>query len=355
MLEKKKLGKSLALLLGLSLAIGPVVSAASKIYTEKIEAIYGGIKFNYEGQDVTQKVEEKYGTPGFVVKSQDRSYIPVRAAAEVFGLDVDYDKETMTALIKDPKVQDLAAKDQEIKKLTGKVDQLEKELAKLKEGTVTEETLTALEKRLNKDYSSFHGVDFSFKLKEKSNYIDINIQTDFANTGERMKWVNMNYSRKKEFIDGVSDLVAIQYPKVNLEGVVFDKKANKNLLDFSRAAGKNTTTIRYNDVGYGRDIEKFVEDEFYYNHIGDARVDMYREDTRKVYLEVSFTDDYKREWDKLSRVDIERMLDKVANELDYDTVSKNLDKEIGVYMGSKHLGSYVRYYDEQRGIYDYSR
>lgn len=80
--------KVLATTIMLVLALSTVAIAANNVYDKKLTATHGRIKFKVDGKDVTSQIESKYGSPAFVVKEYgSRSYVPVRAIAELMGLE----------------------------------------------------------------------------------------------------------------------------------------------------------------------------------------------------------------------------------------------------------------------------
>ena len=125
MFKKSKLQRVFLLTLVLVMALTTVAAAANSIYTKELTATYGRIKFKVDGKDVTNAIESKYGTPAFVV--DDRSYVPVRAIAELMGLEVKYDNATHTAELIDTKSKEYEA---EIKKLNDEIKKLKDEAKK---------------------------------------------------------------------------------------------------------------------------------------------------------------------------------------------------------------------------------
>lgn len=96
MLKNRKSKIIISSILLSALLFTTVAFSASEIFNKNLNATFGRIKLNYKNKDVTQEVEDKYNTPVFTV--DNRAYVPVRAIADIMGVDVKYDDKTHTAV-----------------------------------------------------------------------------------------------------------------------------------------------------------------------------------------------------------------------------------------------------------------
>ena len=353
MLNKKSLKKVIISVLALTMVLGTVVFAAEGIYTKKLTATYGRIRFNYEGSDVTSQIESAYGTPAFV--TEGRSYVPVRAIADLVGVDIDYDNTNHIVKITDPKIaahkSQLDDKDAEIAKLKAEVEKLKKEEKKAEEA---KKDLKSLESSLNKKYSEYEKVEFDIVLKESGNKITIDVTTNLGNTRDEQNWLRMKYSDKKYFMEDLVDQVKKDFKDADISGTIYDSFSRRNLHTF-KLNNNGTVSITdgyyggYNDY-YGCNdgyVDSRVRSEFDSKYIYDARLTKLDYRGRNIDFEIDFPTKYKKEWDDLLVSQIESMLDYIS-----DGIDSNYDYDYGygysddiygrIYSGSELLGTYTR-------------
>lgn len=334
-----KFKKALVIMLVLVMSITTVVVAANNIYTKQLTATYGRIKFEVDGKDVTQEIENKYDTPAFVVG--ERSYVPVRAIADLMGLEIEYDNSTHTAKIIDTKSDAYEAK----------ITKLEKELEDLKKDVVEETDIEALEKKLNKEFGIYEDVYFDIVLKETRNNISVTVEIDFSNSTDRNNWNRMTTSIKRGLVEDITDMIAKEFPNLDITGSVYDTYYENDLMTFSqRKNGRISVSFRRSSSGTGIDyLDELVADVFYDEYIDDAEVDDFNVSSSTVSMVISFSNYYRDEWEDLRTNDIEDMLDIIADEINYDYPDKYVDIEI--YRGNKSQGRYTRSYNSNYGTF----
>lgn len=370
MFKNGKYKKTLAITMLLVLALSTVAIAANNIYDKKLTATHGRIKFKVDGKDVTKEIESKYNSPAFTVREYNsRSYVPVRAIAELMGMKVEYDDSTHTAEIIDVKSEKY---EKELEKKDEEIAELKKEIEKLKKNVVDETDLKALEKKLNKEYSTYKNVDFDIKLKESKNRIDVDIVMDLRDGRQENAWSVMGHNNKKAMIEDIADIISREFSNVDIYGSIYDEFYRRNMLTFNMRKN-GSVNISYDDRirdSYDRYdryyIDKLVEDEFYKKGINDATISKVSTGSREIYFEIDFSSKYEAEWKKLDKDDVARILDRIADEIiyDYDYYDDYYydrdryyddyyyrDVEAYVYMGGKEQGKYYRDYRDYRGTF----
>lgn len=350
MLRNSRFKKILITTLVLILVLGTAAVAAESIYNRQITATYGRIKFKVDGKDVTNQIESKYGTPAFVV--EDRSYVPVRAIAELMGLEIKYDNNTHTAEIIDLKANEY---EKELKSKDAEISKLKKEIETLKKNVVEETSLKKIEDKLNKDFGTHKNVDFDISLKENKNDISVSITVDLRTSAQKNDWNRMNNNDKKYMIEDIVSDITKEFSNIKIAGSIYDNNSKRDLLTFTKNKNSSNISISHKSStggsGYYSDdyIDRAVEDEFYKNNIDDAYVTYISESGTTVQVDINFSSYYSREWDRLSITQIETMLDNIADEINYDYRDKDVDIEI--YMDRSYEGRYTRDYNKSRGTF----
>lgn len=349
MFKKFKFKKVLMITLVLVLVLSTVVVAANNVYKKEITATLGIMKFEVDGKDVTKEIEKKYDSPAFVV--EERSYVPVRAIADLMGLEIVYDNSTHTAKIID--LKDAKHKKEIIEKDT-EIAKLEKQIKELKKDVVVESDLKTLETKINKDYGSYKNVSFDIYLKETSNKnVSVDIEVDFRYSTDQNYWNRMNSNDKKSMIEGITDMISKEFPNADITGRIYDHYDNKDLLTFSKARNRNVS-ITYGGRGTSsgsatRYIEDRVKREFNSKFIFDAEVAYFNLGSSNIDMEIKFTDKYKYAWNKIKdEKDARDMLDKISDEIMDEYYYDYYDGDrisIDVYMDRDIVG----YYDIEFG------
>lgn len=361
MLKSGRFKKVLIITMIVILVLSTVALAAENIYVKKLTATHGRIKFKVDGKDVTKEIESKYGSPAFVVHEYgDRSYVPIRAIAELMGLEIEYDNATHTAEIIDVKSEkyeaEIEKKDKKIAELSKEAEELKKEIEKLKKNVVEKTDLEVIEKKINDSYGTYEDVYFDITLKESNNKIDVQITMDLRDARQESAWNRMSFNNRKILIEDITNIIATEFTNVDIYGSIYDDFYRRNVLTFNKRSNSNVS-ISYSDRATGtssRYIDDLVYDEFYEEGIKDAYITKIDTDSRTIYFDIVFSDKYATEWSKVSNRDIEDILDKIADEVIYDyyyDYNDNYDKDISVYvyMSNTKQGVYSRYYNERYG------
>lgn len=357
MFKNGRFKKVLVISIILVLALSTITVAANEVYQKKLTATFGRIKFKVDGKDVTKEVESKYDTPAFIVNS--RSYVPVRAIAELMGMDVKWDGETHTAEIIDVKSK---AYEDELDKKDKEIAELKKEIEKLKKNVVDETDLKAIQKRLNSDFGTYKDVDFDITLKESNNRIDVTITMDLTSSRQESSWNRINYNDRKAMVEDITGIISSEFTNADIYGSIYDKYYRKDVITFNKKKG-SSLSISYSSRGsgsYDNYIDDIVYDEFYSNGIEDAYLSKFNADKRTIYFDIEFSDYYKSEWRKLKKRDIENMMDRISDEIIreydyyYDDYYYYEDRDIDarIYMDGKFQGEYYRDYDEKYGTFE---
>ena len=347
MFKNDRLKKVLVISIILVLALSTIAVAANEVYQKKLTATFGRIRFKVDGKDVTKEIESKYDTPAFTVNS--RSYVPVRAIAELMGMEVKWDGETHTAEIIDVKSK---AYEEEIKKKDKEIAELKKEIEKFKKNVVEETDLKAVEKKLNNNYGTYEDVYFDITLKENKNKIDVEIVMDLRDKRQEDYWNRISYSNRKAMIEDITDIISSEFTNADIYGSVYDEYYRRNVLTFSKK--KNSSlSISYDDrrlSTYDEEIDDIVYYEFYDEGIRGAYLSSLDVSGRTIYFEIDIPSSYESEWNDLKPEIIKRVLDKISDEIayyyDYYYYDRYYDDyyysyiEGDIYMKSDRIGEY---------------
>jgi len=364
MFNKTRFKRVLLVSILLILVFSTFAKAIEVIYEKKFTAVIGRFKIKVDGEDVTKKIEEKYGTPPFVVKENSRSYIPLRSIAELMGFEVEWDPETHTAELIDLRAIEHEMEIEKYEKLLKEKDEeiarLKEEIEKLKEDEKkTKDTdLEALEKALNKKYGTYKNVYFDIVLEEDKNKIDVEITMDLKDRSQERHWKNMGKDNKEAMIEDIVDIILDEYENKAVYGSIYDVFYKKDFLTFSKPrAGKLSIshTERYLNIDEDY-IDDVVYDEFSYYNVLGAYISNFNVTDYVIYFDVNIPSGEKTYWQDLRTSEIEHILDRVSDEV-YDYVDYYYDYEdrnvrIRVYLGDSLQGQYIRYYDDDNGRFN---
>lgn len=352
MFNKTRFKRVLLVSILLILVFSTFAKAIEVIYEKKFTAVIGRIKFKVDGKDVTKEIEEKYGTPAFVVKENNRSYVPLRSIAELMGLKVEWDGETHTAEIIDVKSMKY---EEELEKYEKLLKQKDEEIAKLKEEIEKlkekETDLEALEKKINNKYGTYRKVNFDITLKEDKNAINVEIEMDLKDSSQRSYWGSMTYSDRKSMIEDIVDIISKEYTNTTIQGSVYDLYYKKDFLTFKKPkSGK--LTISHDDRywgSYDEYVDDVVYEEFYKYDIIGAYMSNLDITSNTIYFDINIPYSERSYWWDLTYNDIEYILDRISNKVSdyYDDEYRNVIIE--VYLDDIYQGEYIRYYDEYNG------
>lgn len=346
--------KALVVSMVLVLALGTIAVAANEVYQKQLTATFGRIKFKVDGKDVTKEIEDMYNTPAFVVDG--RSYVPVRAIAELMGLEVKWDGETHTAEIIDVKSK---AYEEAIKKKDQEIAELKKEIEKLKEKEKKEEVketdIKALQKKLNDKFGTYEGVEFDIALKESKNRIDVDITIDLRQGRQENNWNRMKHSDRKAMIEDIVDIILKEFSNIDIYGSIYDKYYRRDVLMFNQRKNSSLNISYGSSPGYyyRDDIEDIVYYEF-----DRANIDVYIYDvdvgSYDIYIDIDLDISYK-DWSEIRNNKLLNILDRISDRIlyDYSYDYGNYDDRvtIDISVDGKYEDRYIRRSNEDYGDY----
>lgn len=342
MFNKKNVKRVLVTALTLVMVVGTVAFAAETA-RKKITASYGRVKIQHNGQDVTNQVNTKYGSPAFIQAENQRTYVPVRAIADVLGVDVEWDPTTFTANFVDTKSfimqEQLNKKNAEIAKLEKRIKELE---AGIKEEEEKEMDLADLEKQLQKDYGRYKNLDFDIRLDDKGkDKIEVTIEVNLRGNNERI-WERLRDDDKEDYIKDIVKDIQKEFKDVEVVGTIYDSYGREDLYTFSKTA-KGSIKITSKDFDI-TDIEEYAEyalkEDFKLDLKLDAKASAKYYDRRDELI-ATVTLDEKVDEDDLPR---ERDFDDILNDIEDELKEKygvktfelvlkdHKDKKIGDYL-----------------------
>ena len=325
MFNKSKTKKAIISTLVVLMLVSTVAFAAD-VFEKKVTTTQGRIKLSYEGKDVTKEVEKKYGTPSFTVKDYDsRAYVPVRALAEVMGIEVEYDHKTDVANFKDTEKkllkEQLASKESETAKLKAELAVMElenKDLKKKLDEKKEEQAKTSiseLEKRLNKSYGVVDNVGFNIVLKESKDTITANIYIDTRDSYERNAWNRMDRRKKESMIQDIVKEIEKDFKNYKIDGSIYDNYEKYNVYTFNMTSnGRLSITDR-----------DYTRDDFRYNLDSQIRSALYNLDIKKVDIDDRYANDILVEV-ILNKRPASSVIDRIEGELIY--AIRNYDSNI---------------------------
>ena len=329
-------------------AIGILTSGAyagGRVYRKKLNATFGTINFNYEGQDVTANVENKYKTPGFIVEG--RSYVPVKALGEVLGLDVSFDNKSHTVFIKDPKNNDL---DIEIRKRDREIADLKREISSLKGNMLDDSSLEYLEDRLAKTYKTYKNIDFDLKLFTRTGEIEVNMYVDFKDSDSEISWNKMGESSKRYMVEDIVRTVSDEFPDKLVRGKVYDRYNYSDLLAFEKIPNRDLK-ITYYDITDSSSLERFVKAEFRARAVNNVKLKNIYEKDGRVYFRIDVSDKDRSMFKSLRNLDVEEILDSFSVQIAKEYPLSKLEVEGEIYLGSSRMGRYFKNKSSDLGIY----
>ncbi len=312
--------------------------AASKVYTKQIPATYGRIKFNYNGVDVTQDIESKYGTPAFI--SGDRSYAPVRAIADLVGVNVRWDAATYTAYLTS-NTTNTTLLEQQVTMLKAENETLKQ---KLKDGgsSDSDKSISDLEKQLRKDYGTYERIEFDISLSGNSKRADLKITTNLGSSRNRENWNDLSERDRERFIERIVSDIQREYKDCDVDGYLRDSDSRDDLYTF-RKDGNRSIDFKTKSGSSMKNVEKKLNKD--HDRIGDVRYIEYtvKDDGKDRYTitgEVDYSK-YEKEWNSLKDDKLETFMEDIKY-----TASKEIGgrPEIDVELkdGRKTLATYSR-------------
>lgn len=342
--NRKKIFISTLLVLLLLTTVG---FAANNVYQKKLTGTLGRITFIYEGRDVTRDIESKYGSPAVVIHEfGERSYLPLRAMADLLDIEITYDDKNHIALINNKNVVKL---EKDLKEKEERIRDLERDLEDIKENVITRDDVRSLEDELNNKYKKHEGVEFDIQLSKNRNTINVDIDIDTGSTEQQIRWDDLGRTGKDDFIRDIIDIILDEFRGVEIDGSIYDKETRKYYYTFTKKENENVYVsnkdFSNDDVlkdKYFDDLDDYIYDEFKYYDIKNAHLYDLSKKGKTIKLEIKFTSKYDYEWEDISSRKRKKLLENIADEAMYLYGDNDID--IRVFMGNEEVDDYFKRY-----------
>lgn len=352
-MKKRKIALVLAALITLS---APLSFGAS--IKRNLEAYFSGIKIFVDGKQlmIPQRDEP------FIYNNT--TFVPLRIVTENFGYKVNWNGTTQTISLtpntdpSSPNVSSLryqlSTKDAEINTLKFKVQELENQIAMLKNGNYSTSTTTpgyigsngkylitdnlstedGMKKYLEKEYEEYDEGDedfkFDFDVDEKSSYVKITMQSDDFKKGSS-DWRDRGNRDFEKYIEDIAEKVADEFDKD--VKIYVEDKYDDQVAEFEYDESKDDLESKYED-----EIESKLEDDYReYKETGDhsrLRFTFETED-KDNYLKITMKGDFDKtnsNWEYVKehkQSDFESFILKMCKDV-YDDMDDRKDIEVYV-------------------------
>ncbi len=177
--------RRIALILGLALAVCLLATPALATTVRTVTATlnYNDIKILIDGEEIIPTDVNGDSTEPFIINGS--TYVPIRAIAEAFGYDVDWDEQTCTVIIntpEDPPIDDYFRESEASGVTSSWADYVTKALleAEIDESVISPEELPDLKKDM---WDAFFGMDVYGMNPVDSEYMDILEKIDALSIG----------------------------------------------------------------------------------------------------------------------------------------------------------------------------
>lgn len=341
---KGKMKRKLMLLIVAILVVGSsTVFAADSV--QNIKGFFSStIKIFRNGQEVDLGIDEVTKQPYKPFVTNGRTYIPVRAIADVLGKDVNWDGPNSTVYISDKPDENynyvlvqLLQEQEKSSKLEAKVKELEAELAKVKEEAKVS-NLSDMEKYLNKEYDKYKDIRFEIKLSGDSKDIKAKI---YINKNDNSYWNSLTTSQIEKFVEDIVYDIERDFKNANISGYIENDYTGKEVVDF-KINSKGKLDI-YIDSYYGssNSSDDLYKTEDYLNKNFDYKNQTYlkyRLSGDKYDVKVIVKVD-ERDWEDWTSTEVRDFFYDVEKEVNYDFPSAKVKIEVEDSYSGRYLKS----------------
>ncbi len=342
--NKGRLKKIVVTSLASIMVLGSVSFAAAKIYTEKIDVTYGRVKVNYNGKDVTTQVETKYGTKPFVANKTGRTYVPVRALADIMGVNVRWDQASNTAYLTS-NAGNLEYLQQQLSNLQAENEILKAKLKDSDYNSNSKRSMRDIERDLKKDYGTYEKIDFDISLRGDSRRADLEINVDLGSRRDKDAWDDLRDRDVERFIEKMIDDIQREYRDCDVKGYIRDSDAREKLYTFRKDGTRRIEIDEESSSSSDKDLEKDLEKR--YDSLKSVKkikfdVKENRKDDYTITVKVDY-DRYEDEWDRVKDSDLETYLDDIqsyASKYSSDYKKADIEIEVESDNGRIDLASY---------------
>lgn len=336
MLKSRKRTIALAIILCMILLSFNTTGYAADM-KKAVTAVYKNIKVVANGSEVAMDLEP------FIVDG--RTYVPVRAIANIFDKNVEWDAVNSKVIITNKPdtvltylYSRIAEKDTAITALQNQVKSLEAQLDKALKNKGT--SLSDLEDDLNDDYSEYKNIEFDIQLNGDEDDIEVQIHVDLDDFED--EWDDLTTSNLKSYLQNIIDDILDAFEDADIEGYIKDDYSRKILMEFyADTRGYVVLDSSSSDVDID-DLEDALHDD-YYNYFSGIRVSIELsgdEDDITFTVNVRY-DTYEDEWDDLTRSQIQTFMDNIYDDIESEFEDADIEGIVYDEDNDETLGTYT--------------
>lgn len=308
----KKAAAFIVTVLIICLSMGAVVFAGDNYKT--LKAWFGEISIYRNDNQVYLVGEDK----PFIIDG--RTYVPLRAMAELFNKEVDWDGEKYRIDLDDKQEDSFAYILQQLVDEQAKVRELEAKVEELEAGR--KDDIRDMESYLNRQHDTYKKVRFDIDLYKNKDNIDVDIYVDLDY--DYREWDDLTTSNIKSYLQDIADDILYDYKKADIKGSIMDSSTSRKSTLISFYTKSNGTVVidkdyrdnsRYDDLD---DLEYYLNknyDEYYGKHEREYAyfdIELYGdEDDIEVYVTGYYGDDL----DHLREYEIKDYLEEIYGEI----------------------------------------
>lgn len=278
-------------------------------YADEIgEAVISNAKIIYNGNEVNLGIKP--------VAIDGHHYLPVRASADLFSKDIEWNQKEYKVIIRDrldPAVEglktELANKKKEVTELQEKLRALENDIEKGKKPSLEE-----LQDRLNDEYGEFEGVVYRVILSGNEAEARVKVEVDLEE--DRSAWNRLTTKKKKEMLEEFCPVISGEYPDIRIKGYVKDISNSNRLFTFYNKYNGEIEIGSYRNYSTIGTLEDRLNDDYsdYFNDI-HISFQLSGNENRIDYHAVIQLDKFQEEWEGLSDNTIKYFMKKMCSEI----------------------------------------
>lgn len=291
--KKKVLALTISTLI-LFLSFGSTCYAATAQST--LTAQFKALKILLNGSQITMESQP--------ILVNGSTYLPLRAFANLFNKNVDWNAELQQVSITDKPDNELASLKSQIVEKDNQILILQAQLT-----AKSDRSLTDMKKQLTKDYDDYESLDVTITLSGSKSKITVKVDV-----GSKSKWNKLSSTKQTKLLQNIADDLDDEYDDPSISGTV---KAGSTTISSFTVNSSGKVKLSSEDLS---DVEDDLNDD--YDELGgidDLEIELDGDEdlvTFTIYIDY---DDFEEEWDSLSDSKISTYMKNIHSDIE-DTI-----------------------------------
>lgn len=219
-----------------------------------IQATESDVRVVYNGKEVSLGIKQLF--------AEGYNYLSVRALAELFDKNVEWNPNERKIIISDKPDPALEGLKTELDTKTKNIAELQDKVKKLENDIISRKkfSLSELQELINKENCEYESVSYRVILSGNEDEVRVKIEVDLSL--DKAAWGHLSSNKKKEMIKEICNPISGEYGYAKINGYIKDISSSRKLATFYNTSEGDIVIGTYKNYSTISTLEDRINDNY---------------------------------------------------------------------------------------------